>query len=74
MSCMKVDLEKESVFLTKRPGRCRRVLFQRSTCAVSPVSLPCDSLARNTQKREDGLERSIPFTTDSLKLGAIPNP
>jgi len=33
-------LEKESVLRTKRAKYCRRVLFQRSTWAVSPVSLP----------------------------------
>jgi hypothetical protein len=40
MVCMSVDLEKESVLRTKRPIRCLSVLFHRSICAVSPVSLP----------------------------------
>src|SRR2546425_810384 len=37
---MTSDLEKNNVRRTKRARRCRRVLFQRSTWAVSPVSLP----------------------------------
>src|SRR6266567_2951005 len=37
-SCMTSDFEKESVMRTKRARRWRRVLFQRSTWAVSPVS------------------------------------
>ena len=37
---MTSDLEKDNVRRTKRARRCRRVLFQRSTWAVSPVSLP----------------------------------
>jgi hypothetical protein len=32
------DLEKDNVMRTKRARRCRRVLFHRSTWAVSPVS------------------------------------
>jgi hypothetical protein len=32
--------ENDKVLRTDRPTRCRSVLFQRSTCAVSPVSLP----------------------------------
>src|ERR1700680_3579356 len=34
---MSVDLEKDRVLRTKRPRRCRSVLFQRSTWAVSPA-------------------------------------
>jgi hypothetical protein len=33
-------LEKESVFLTKRPKRWRSVQFQRSTWLVCPLLLP----------------------------------
>src|SRR5260370_6008902 len=39
-SCMNRDFEKDSVLRTKRARRCRSVLFQRSTWAVSPVSFP----------------------------------
>jgi hypothetical protein len=34
------DLEKDNVMQTKQARRWRSVLFQRSTWAVSPVSLP----------------------------------
>jgi hypothetical protein len=37
---MITDLEKERVMRTKRARRWRKVLFQRSTWAVSPVSFP----------------------------------
>jgi hypothetical protein len=36
---MTTDLEKESVMRTKRASRCRKVVFHRSTWAVSPVVL-----------------------------------
>lgn len=37
---MNSDLENERVLRIKRLRRCLSVQFQRSTCAVSPVSLP----------------------------------
>ena len=37
---MTTDLENDNVMRTKRASRWRRVLFQRSTWAVSPVSFP----------------------------------
>ena len=40
MLCATADLEKDRVLRTKRPRRWRSVLFQRSICAVSPLSLP----------------------------------
>jgi hypothetical protein len=36
----RIGLEKDILFLTKRPSRYRNVLFHRSTCAVKPLSLP----------------------------------
>jgi len=39
-SCMSSDLEKDNVMRTKRARRCRSVVFQRSTWAVSPISFP----------------------------------
>ena len=40
MSCIVSDLEKDKLFLTKRPSLWRKVLSHRSTCAVKPGSLP----------------------------------
>jgi hypothetical protein len=37
---MITDLEKENVMRTKRASGFRKVVFQRSTWAVSPVSFP----------------------------------
>lgn len=39
-SCISKDFENDKVRRTKRPSRCRKVKFHRSTCAVAPDSLP----------------------------------
>lgn len=40
MSCIRSHLENDTVLRTKRPRRWRKVLFHRSTCALSPESFP----------------------------------
>ena len=55
VSCHQFFLEKERVSRTKRAMRWHRVLYQRSMCAVSPVSLPDTAVSLLREHRHVGL-------------------
>ncbi len=64
---MSTDLENDNLMRTKRASRWRSVLFQRSTWALSPVSLPtavcCSRFGSPPQRPPRKTFRSAPADT-----------